>query len=301
MAAALSLLKGDRLEPHPGMHNVEDFDLITVFPARVLFWRKSSETRARRRNPLIMSPELGLTVDTLMVDMLHTMNLGPAQFWCAHVIWRLISVDAYKTGASGDQLHHLSVLQIRHRLFEWYREQRRLNPERVMTQLADLTVQMIGKAKKPVLTTKAAETKWFVPFLVEELRQKGAAFAAGEVARDISAGEALVEIWELTEAAPFEVPRSTVRRLFDAAKRHVVLAAEAGIAMKPKHHMLLHMVARAETCGNPDRYSTFEDESINRLLKKVGEAAHRSVWEARVLVTFDKVEASRGSKRKAVE
>ena len=86
--------------------------------------------------------------------------------------------------------------------------------------------------------------------------------------------------------------------MFDAAKRHVSLSEKAGVAMKPKHHMLGHLVGRTAKHGNPGFYSTFEDESINRVLKQVGHAAHRSVWEARVFMTFAKVEDARGQKRK---
>ena len=86
--------------------------------------------------------------------------------------------------------------------------------------------------------------------------------------------------------------------MYDSVKRHIVAAQKAGVVMRPKHHLMLHMVERTAKHGSPNYYSTFEDEGINRLLKQVGQAAHRSVWEARVFLHFEKVEEIRAAKRR---
>ena len=86
--------------------------------------------------------------------------------------------------------------------------------------------------------------------------------------------------------------------MFDCVKRRISLSQRAGIKLKPKHHLLLHMVHRTAIHGNPAYYATFEDESINRTLKKIGQAAHRSVWELRVFAHFGKAERVRGRKRR---
>ena len=103
---------------------------------------------------------------------------------------------------------------------------------------------------------------------------------------------------ELLDEAPRNVPGATLKKMFDAMKRHVVLAKIAGVPIKPKHHLVLHLVARTGKHGNPRYYATFKDEGINKLLKHVGQAAHRSVWEVRVFVHFGKVEDIRLGKRK---
>lgn len=295
----LSLLKGDRLEPHPGLQDVGLFDRLGKFPTQVLFWRRACETRCRHRNPLLMAPALGLTINSLMVDKLHTLNLGAALFWCCHALWRLILVDAWGTSATSEQLHQLSALQIRNELWAWYREQRRAHPEREIAQVSDFNVRMLGKPNHQTLTTKAAETKWLVPFVLGLLRKYRGAFDSSEAGALIGSGASLQELFDIMETSPRELPPQVVQRLYDAAKKHIVLAKQAGVPLKPKHHLLLHMVSRAAEFGNPDAYSTFEDESINKLVKNIGEAAHRSVWEVRVLVQFDKVEEARaGFKRR---
>ena len=96
----LGLKKGDRLEPHQGCQDIggEGFDLSKEFPLRVLFWRKSDETRTRHRLPL-MDSSIGISIDTFMIDSLHTLYLGVAATFVSFALRRLIIVDAFRVGA----------------------------------------------------------------------------------------------------------------------------------------------------------------------------------------------------------
>ena len=69
-----------------------------------------------------------------------------------------------------------------------------------------------------------------------------------------------------------------------------------GIPLKPKAHSMCHMVSRTPNHGNPNEYAVFTDESINRILAKIAEAAHRTVWETRVFISFAHAEESRKRK-----
>lgn len=294
----LQLEKGDRLEPHPGMPEVGMFEDVSTFPCRALFWRRANETRTRHRNPLF-DAEIGLTLDSLQVDKLHTLHLGPAQTWACHAMWRLILNDAYGTRAKGEQLHRKSVDQMKNELWEYYRAQRRLVPRPDITELSDLTLAMLGnRPTTQALSTKAAETKGLVPFVLEQLRQRRASIPEPEVAYMIDAGAALQRYFDLLHQSPRNVPEKNLREMFVTVKRHIELSEKAGVPLKPKHHLMLHLVTRTRRHGNPGYYSTFEDESINRVVKKIGQAAHRSVWEARMFAHFRMAEDARmGAKR----
>lgn len=74
---SLALLKGDRLEPSPGLWNVDAFE-ETAVPFRATFWRRSAETLARHRNPMI-SASTGITPKHIGIDWMHTISLGIAQ------------------------------------------------------------------------------------------------------------------------------------------------------------------------------------------------------------------------------
>ena len=126
----LGLRKGDRLEPHSGVQNIgEGFDSAVVFPFRTLFWRRSQETWTRHRLPLL-DPALGITIDSLMIDSLHTLYLGPTQVWVAFALWRLTRVDAFDVG---HQQYNwpLAVLRIKNELWAYYK--------RVKTSKATIT------------------------------------------------------------------------------------------------------------------------------------------------------------------
>ena len=71
------LVKGDRLEPSIALFDVMAFDSLDQFPHPVTFWRVSRETNAKHRNP-IFDETIGVSVeDTLTVDSLHAVFLGP--------------------------------------------------------------------------------------------------------------------------------------------------------------------------------------------------------------------------------
>lgn len=299
----LGLLRHDRLEPHSGLEDVAAFDKLSAFPARVLFWRRAEETRARHRNPL-WEPALGVSVcDSLMIDTLHTLYLGPAQVWVVHALWRIILVDAFRIGATGDRLHNLSLLRIRDAMLAYYKRVKQERPDADVTQVQDLTMGMLGGKPGAVTSTmKAAETKGMVSFVVELLHQQRSQFKEPEVSHLIEAGQALMTYSTLLDESPRSVPAATVDTMIDCVTRHLALCKEAGIPLKPKHHQLLHMARRTMRHGNPKYYSTFGDEGMNRVLKKVGQAAHRSVWETRVFIHFSLIDESRrGKKRTSME
>jgi hypothetical protein len=57
----------------------------------------------------------------------------------------------------------------------------------------------------------------------------------------------------------------------------------------PKHHLMYHVLDRAEFLGNPWDYTTFEDEGLNKVLKKSLRLCHQMAFEN---MTFVKVQAA---------
>ena len=296
----LKLKKGDRLEPFDDLVDVAQFDRLSVFPCKVLFWRRGLETRCKHRNPLLDArggSVIGATLDTIQVDVMHTLHLGPAQLWVVSALWMLILADVFLTGCAGDQLHQVSAMHIRNALWSWYKE-RRVMSDTEITEIQDFTLLMIGgKPSSQALHTKAAETKGLVPFVLNLVKQHLAKLPKDGGRYMLAAGEAMQLYFELLDSSPRIVPAATIQRMYNAVKRHISLCKLAGIPLKPKHHLLLHLVARTAKHGSPRYYSTFEDEGVNKMLKHVGQAAHRSVWEIRVFLHFGRAELTRGHKR----
>ena len=92
---------------------------------------------------------------------------------------------------------------------------------------------------------------------------------------------------------------SGVHAMYDVLLRLYRLWGDTELPKRPKLHQRMHLVDRAPHQGNPSHYATWEDESLNKVLGNLGRQAHRSVWEARILVYFEAGEGQRiGSGRK---
>ena len=78
------------------------------------------------------------------------------------------------------------------------------------------------------------------------------------------------------------------KELLNYVKRYVVLSHRFDL-QKPKLHLWMHCTARSLELGNPWFYQCFEDESQNKVLKKVLENVSQQTFEAVALSKMDKV------------
>jgi len=116
---SLGLLKGDRLEPCEQMVDIMEFD-NKALPFTCVFWRCSSETTTRRRNPLF-NAATGVTVETTVIDTMHCLHLGVMQKYVSWIWWGLVAGNAWRVLASNnDELLSKSVSHLRGELFSWY-------------------------------------------------------------------------------------------------------------------------------------------------------------------------------------
>jgi len=193
---SLGLLANDRLEPSSVLPDISDLEHLQM-PATVTFWRPSEENICRHRNPLFCEA-IGLSVVSLTVDVLHALYLGVMNRWCAIVIWFLFSSGIFGANGAADENIRNSILLLRNALMNWYGEERRANPSRVLTRLNDLTIKMVGTRAEPKCKTKGAETFAMLLFLVQLLgKYANRLSAAGRrLHRAGSALVRLVEIWD---------------------------------------------------------------------------------------------------------
>jgi hypothetical protein len=68
-------------------------------------------------------------------------------------------------------------------------------------------------------------------------------------------------------------------------------------AFVPKHHLMFHLLSNAAFLGNPRRYSTWLDESLNKLLKATCRHASQAVFEASTLLRMRELLAVESRKR----
>ena len=80
----------------------------------------------------------------------------------------------------------------------------------------------------------------------------------------------------------FAPPRLPREDAFDAYMRHCALM-EVYDSFTPKHHLIAHALLRAHDHGNPSRYATWVDESLNKTLKAACRATSQLSFENSVL------------------
>ena len=189
---SLGLRAQDRLEPSDQLRDVGAFDQLAV-GTKVVFWRRSKESRSRHRNPLL-DASIGITVSTFVVDSLHAVNLGPMKEFCKHCIWELILCDAWgcNAGKTEEEGVILSCMRLKGDLLAWYPERHRQYPTEKLTRVQDLRPSMIGTKDKRILNTKAAETKGLLLFLRDLLPRRGRAMDRSDIWQ--AAASALVGI-----------------------------------------------------------------------------------------------------------
>ena len=137
----LGLRNGDRLELSTNYRNLAALDTMAP-PYSLRFWRRSAETLARRRNPL-MCEWLGITQDRLAIDLMHTMHLGILLRYLSWVWWKLVDCDFFRVDVSTKEVRvDLTVDRLRCLLFIFIRGTRRSTP----TMLALLSSPTLSRS-----------------------------------------------------------------------------------------------------------------------------------------------------------
>ena len=204
-----------------------------------------------------------------------------------HCLWIVLDADIWGLGANApkDTRWQLSIQRVRALLQTFYSEHRRSHPDTPLTELEDLTLSIMGKVKGKLPSFKAVETKHLVPFVLGLLLDP--AFPRQSRESLYGAGEALTQLIEVIDSSPDVLEPLATHALHEAYKRFPHFCALGGVPMRPTNHLLGHMVHAATAAGNPRLYGTFEDEGLNSVLKGIGAAAHRLVWEYRVHLAYE--------------
>lgn len=272
-----------------------DLEELEEFPAQVSWWRRARETATRRHNPLFDLDGVG--PDLFCVDALHTLYLGPARDWLGGSVWLIIDQKVLATGTDQTTVAQNTLLRIRRMLTPWYLQRSKDHPEEDISRIENLELGMIGPRSKPMFSTKAAETKGLVPFMVQLLRDH--ITELGQAGRPfLRIGEAMEKLILLMRHSPRVVTVSQAQGFHDAFNALWRNWQLSKLAMKPKLHLLAHMISRSTESGNPGMHTTFEDESLNRVVAQLGRTAHRHVFEARIFASFAKRQETEDRKKR---
>ena len=244
---ALGLLRGDRLEPFELLQDVGlGFDMLDEFPVQVLFWRPSSETRAKHRNPFFRRrAHVGLA--TLLEEWLHCFHLGILKDFNTQLVWELLLSDAFRVPYRGDRAPSAhEYLEdgcelLRAGLLTWYKKQEPGD----YTEYQEFSYKMIGTANKRCLKAKGAELKGLLFYFVSLLSCDGYVrdrIANGDVW--LASARALKSMLDQMKQAPMRVSVELQQTLINIWLSYRRYAARLLLDFFPKTHLIGHALHR---------------------------------------------------------
>ena len=233
-----ALEKGDRLLPQIGLEDIGLYAVVST-PCWLRFWRPSRATLTTAPNPMW---ELGVglsIVGNFAVDFLRTVALGVMGSIVCAVIWQLLHSDVFASrGTDKVSKFAVGISRLNAELTNWYQSER--DQGRKPSEVEFITPSMFGKPTVHIVKMKAGETmdlfRWCTSSLLPtyyDRISKGAQLRA--------CAEPLQE-WTLELARqPDRVPHEACERLTKMALLHLTLLRDAGVQVKPKHHLFWHL------------------------------------------------------------
>ena len=146
------------------------------------------------------------------------------------------------------------------------------------TRINGLTEKMFGKESAPDCKTKAKETEGLVYFCVHLLASLKDRLIVGK--QLLEAGQALLRVVESLRDSPDTPSAAYIQDQLNYYCQHCKLLDECGGKRKPKHHAVVHLLARQMLSGAARYGATWLDESHNHRAKQIAAACHGLTWYA---------------------
>ena len=145
---------------------------------------------------------------------------------------------------------------------------------------------MLGNEETLNLSAKAQESRGLLKFIFWFLKKHSEDFQA--LAHEesqkalflLAAAESALDLDNVFRVERRKLERSESQRLLASYLRFVSFYKRSGGVVKPKLHLIFHLIQGSLERGNPRHYSTYQDESLNAVFAKIARSAHRSTWRS---------------------
>ena len=148
-----------------------------------------------------------------------------------------------------------------------------------------MTLKMLGKKSKPIFAGKAAETHLLLQFVTSLLEEYfGELMGVNE---DVALRSNFL-LEACREASKFDqvlenidgryMDTSASKLLLHHYVRFIVFWDKCHGDLLPKHHLMLHLILRTTHIGNPMRYHTYRDESLNGVIARIARTCHATTF-----------------------
>ena len=195
-----------------------------------------------------------------------------------------MNADVWHCRVSGQDLVTASVRKMKGELNAWYTSEHRAGHD--WTRVQDIKIGMVGSNDNRQLKLYGAEANGFLHFTGHLLAKYG--HVLGDRFPRAQAGQrALADCHRLLRKHELRMPLRDADLLCVAVNVIWETFSELEIHQVPKLHMLAHLSYHSYHLGAPAIWACWFDEALNQCLKRIGQAAHASVWAERVLETLN--------------
>jgi hypothetical protein len=143
---------------------------------------------------------------------------------------------------------------------------------------------------------KAAEARGLLDFVVELLKADVPNLGGhgekqkGELLLACGMSALKVDV-ALRSCEMVAMPLDTQQQLLNDYAHHVNLYYRAGGILRPKHHMMFHLILDSSKKGRPSLWATFRDESLNGVIAGIARSCHRNRFGEVIHFKFSALQA----------
>lgn len=238
------------------------------------FWRRCKETCLSFRSWVTRC--YGFQFEFLMIGTLHILDLGVTPQVMGHVLIAILKEGTmYKNTASiqgmADGCRKMSAS-----LRRWYKANK--TPSR-MSKLTPKKLGFVSLTSTGFLKAKGMEARLALGF-VHSLLAPTVVHSLPRGPDLLSTTEALLDVYKIMAESPREIDSDRLEVLCQIV---AISAARAGIHFLPKFHLMTHFAHLSRRAGNPRCFSEAADESHNRLVVAVAQAASTPWFAGKIL------------------
>ena len=113
----------------------------------------------------------------------------------------------------------------------------------------------------------------------------------------LEAARCLIRMVTIFKESGARLPQRAIDECFTCYGRYCDLPQQMDV-LQPKRHLLWHLLADLDCCGNPSFYATWQDEALNKLLKKTTREVSQTTFEQVTLQNMAQLLEKDSKKRK---
>ena len=237
--------------------------------------------------PVLFELAVGLRQSCVMVDTLHTVDLGVA----AHIIGNVFVILAIHRAVFGGRTYDDRVKRLQQHLNDWYRRTRATSKLQGAITLERLRTD----GGWPKLKAKAAATRNLADYALELMETYGNAGIEDDMAKSIC--RLLVRFYTilreedliLSDAAKVELPELGQRLgvLYASLSARALAREQRLWKLVPKMHLFVHLCEwQGPLYGNPSAYWTYADEDLVGKMVEVAKTCHPKTLAETALVKW---------------